>query len=535
MREIRFRKVWGLCVFAGLTAGCPSEETVEGTSPVAHVVGNASSPLGVNLDFVDYWSAQWPWKDAMKLAGDWLTAPNQQTDPFVWDSGVIDMIPKDADGYPLSLPVTVAGTQAPQIVHTLILRTEGLHPKGQYTCLYDGDGTIEFEMDATIVSQAPGKIAIQVNPTNEGIHLRITKSTQGNHIRNIRLLMPGFNDLADPWHPTFLERLKKFSVVRFGLFQKILWSTQETWEKRSTKTYYTQASERAVAVEWMVDLANRLGADPWFHMPHKATDDYVKKFATYVRDNLDPKRRAYLEYSNETWNSTYSVHEYARNQGLALGLSNDPFEAALRFTAKRAVEIFTIWEGVFGNAKRLVRVLASQSSVPWTGETLMDWQDAYKNADALAIGPYFGGGLGGNPQTKQMTVDQVLDGCNADIVGDVAVQITDNLKEAKKRGLDLIAYEGGQHLVGVGALEEDATLNSLFDAANRHARMKDLYRKHLDQWKALGGKLFNHHSFISVSGKYGRFGLLENQLQDPAKAVKFQAVQEFIDKNPRWW
>ena len=41
-------------------------------------------------------------------------------------------------------------------------------------------------------------------------------------------------------------------------------------------------------------------------------------------------------------------------------------------------------------------------------------------------------------------------------------------------GDKLTAYEGGQHLVGVGANKEDAQLTNLFIDCNRDARMKAL-------------------------------------------------------------
>ena len=36
----------------------------------------------------------------------------------------------------------------------------------------------------------------------------------------------------------------------------------------------------------MVALANRLGASPHFNMPAHYQDEYVQRFAEYVRDNL---------------------------------------------------------------------------------------------------------------------------------------------------------------------------------------------------------------------------------------------------------
>ena len=57
----------------------------------------------------------------------------------------------------------------------------------------------------------------------------------------------------------------------------------------------------------------------------------------------------------------------------------------------RSVEIFDIWEDVFGGHERLLRVLAWQSGNAWSMERIiLPHRDAYKHADALAVAPYMG-------------------------------------------------------------------------------------------------------------------------------------------------
>ena len=38
----------------------------------------------------------------------------------------------------------------------------------------------------------------------------------------------------------------------------------------------------------MVDLSNLLRADPWFCIPHQASDDYVQRLATLLHARLGP-------------------------------------------------------------------------------------------------------------------------------------------------------------------------------------------------------------------------------------------------------
>ena len=61
-----------------------------------------------------------------------------------------------------------------------------------------------------------------------------------------------------------------------------------TWSDRRTPDYYTQEGEEGGAIEYMIPLANILGANPWFNIPHAATDDYVKNFAQLVKSKLRP-------------------------------------------------------------------------------------------------------------------------------------------------------------------------------------------------------------------------------------------------------
>ena len=61
---------------------------------------------------------------------------------------------------------------------------------------------------------------------------------------------------------------------------------ETTWSNRTTPESSHQT--KSVAVEHMVLLANTIGANPWFCMPHMVDDDYVRRFATIVFNSLRP-------------------------------------------------------------------------------------------------------------------------------------------------------------------------------------------------------------------------------------------------------
>ncbi len=106
----------------------------------------------------------------------------------------------------------------------------------------------------------------------------------------------------------------------------------------------------------------------------------------------------------------------------------------------------------------------------------------------------------------------------------------DNKKIADKYHVKLVAYEAGQHLVGVAGGENNQRLTELFMAANRHPRMGRLYTQYLDAWRDAGGDLCAVFSSVGRFSKWGSWGLLEFYDDD---TPKFRAVMQWNEANPR--
>lgn len=489
---------------------------------------NENSALGINIAGVTYWSAEIVFVDLFKHSQTWKS---QAQGKGYDQGGPLDLT---SDGWVRSL------RGDGHFADSIILSKPKLgYPIGVYTCLYEGKGRIQFGHRMKVVDQTPGRIRVEVGPDVELLTLRITETDPADPVRNIRFILPGFEDTYEeqPFHPEFLRRWEKFKVLRFMDLQRTNGSEQTNWSDRATPSMQTQGDEAGVALEYLIQLANALDADPWFCMPHLATDDYVRSFAETVKAGLKPGLKIYIEYSNECWNGIFAQAQYCRDQGRKLGLSDNDYQAQLRYCSRRSVEIFRIWESVFSGPGRLVRVLPAQSANPWTSTQVMLFEEAYKHADALAIAPYFGNALG-DPKTQdqvaRMTVDQVLDRC-AEYIAEGNKTIAEQARLAEERSLDLIAYEAGQHLVGYGGAENNKALEELFQAANRHPRMKTLYLDYLTGWRANGGKLAAIFSSLSSWSKWGSWGLLEYHGQPVEEAPKYQAVVEFLDQNFRWW
>lgn len=498
---------------------------------------NATSPLGTNLTGIVDWSSEWAFSDPFKQARSWVSSSGDAWD----DGGTLDL---DEHGWIKSL-------RPGQIAHTLMFWSDSPHyPAGQYEIHYDGEGKLR-SVSQRVVAAVPGKITIWADPAKGGISLDLLATNPENYIRNIRIVMPdstcpagsdasckapasATDKNAAPFFGQFLDSIRPYRALRFMDWMATNNSTIQTYDQRP-KVDDATYTVKGVPVEIMVDLANAMKADPWFTMPHLADDAYVEKFAEYVRDHLAPDRRVYIEYSNEVWNSIFQQSRYASEQGTKLGLSSDPFEAQLRFYSRRSVEIFRIWEKVFGGTSRLVRVMASQAANYWVSETILGFEDAAKVTDALAIAPYVGG-YAGDPaeesRIEAMTPAALIGELHERGLPEVRGWLEQQKKVADNFGVDLIAYEGGQHLVGVGSVVNNDRITELFRAVNRDPAMKDLYLAYLEQWKASGGGLFMHFVNTSTPSKWGNWGAFDYLNEPLASAPKADALQTFIRTHP---
>jgi hypothetical protein len=473
-------------------------------------------PVGLNLAGLADWSTELTFVDAFKTARAWVS----QADGKPWGQG--GPLALDRLGFVQSL---APGQSAETL---LFVDQQGHYAGGDYVCRWDGRGELAFGGAARLKARAGTRAVVAVEPARGQVSIRLTKTDPADPVRNIRFFLPGTEATADrePFHPSLLARLKGFRVIRFMDWGHTNNNPTAAWADRTTPAHCTQTGNRGCAVEHMLQLAAATGCDPWLCVPHLADDGYAAELGRLVKAMLPAGRTVYLEYSNETWNGQFEQARHCQRKGLELGLSTNPYEAQLRYSARRSVELFRAFGGAFGDPARLVRVIAAQSANPWTGKTELDWQDAYKQADAVAIAPYFGV----SPPPKD--ADRVLKLGVEGVLADCRDRIVKNAKTtgeyaamARQRGLRLLAYEGGQHLVGTQGAENNEPLTKLFHAANRHPGMEALYAQDLKQWYDLGGDVFAVFSSVGRYSKWGSWGLLERWDQPEADAPKVRAVR----------
>ncbi|RMG78099.1 MAG: T9SS C-terminal target domain-containing protein [Bacteroidetes bacterium] len=491
--------------------------------------------IGTNLAGPADYGAEWPFVNVMKYARTWITHNHVWVSGGAndWDTGVLDQIPLDENGYPLELPVEVPGTEAPQSVRTVWANTESMKP-GLYVVLYDGEGELDVWGDANLVSSEPGRLTFGLTPQGDIFALEIYSSKAGNHVRNIRVLMPGTETTYEqqPWSAQWLEKLEPFQTLRFMDWGYTNGSELVHWEDRPLPDDYTY-TQKGIPYEWMIELSNMRKSDAWVCIPHAADEHFIRQMARLFRDNLDPDLRLYVEYSNEIWNWIFPQTHYCNDNGDP----NVPWPERTVPFIQNALDIWT--EEWAGQTDRLVRVVGVQHS----------WQDVSNRVvfnmtpgsfDAFSPAAYFGFSDEGYDALEDLgadaTAEDVLFWARQSML-EGSYQWTKSQFEEIAQVLDIpmLYYEGGQHLTP-RPFGSDQPYNDALVAAQSHPDMYLLYNEWYDSLRTFvqgdTPSLLMNFSFIGpTSGKYGSWGILQHQFtQQPpyADAPKYRAVTDNI-------
>ena len=413
----------------------PSSVTVEETERVS--TDHHLSPLGSNLTPLADWSTEYPFIDAFKTSREWITHS-----PHAWNTNENQHLDLDAQGWVKSLPSAGSWHQFRSVGTIMFSKMGENYPDGPYVVLYQGDGEIEYGLDA-VKNEAqswPGRDVIDVTPsaTGGGIHLEITRTNPNNYIRNIRIIPPGFDaNTVDSraFHPDFLESIEPYGTLRFMDWQRTNWdlngnvirepevevemlhpledperdphlrqgssSTFEGWAGRSLATDARYSLDTGMPLEIMVDLVNQTNTNPWFTTPHLADNQYIWNMATLVKNSLRSDRVVYIEYTNEAWNTAFGQGTWIEQQGrIKFGWGEDASLARWNWYAERSAEMCDLWKDVWGHeSQRVICVISAQASNEYLAEQMLSCElssrpNCYQNIDALAIAPYFGQHLG---------------------------------------------------------------------------------------------------------------------------------------------
>lgn len=505
--------------------------------------------LGLGLAAVNDWSVQQPFLDVMKTARPWVGhLPGQWGG---WDharlaaEGVLD-----PNGWPTSLPPALSG------VSTLILTDlspEATSAAGRYDLTWQGTGTLIVEGRAAITEATPGRITFDYTPGEGAVVLTITATDPADPIRALTVIRQdraAAHAAGEVFNPDWIARIRGVKLIRLMDWMGVTNATLTTPADRPRPDDYTWA-RHGVPIEVQIALANALQADPWFSIPHTADDALVRDWATLAHATLDPGLNAHVEFSNEVWNWQFAQAQWAEDQGKARWGRDQTW---LQFYGLRAAQVMDIWAQVYADAPgRLTRVIATQTG--WLGveEQILDAPLAVAEGlpppvdsfDAYAVTGYFSALLGSD-QKIPLVKDWLARSASADpgapyalafslaeqelrdgsLSGDATDSLTQVVSEvlpyhaaiAANRGLRLVMYEGGSHVVAYGAAVDDPQLTDFFTALNYSPQMGRLYADLLQGWSRLSPEPFNAFVDVTRPIKWGSWG----------------ALRHLTDDNPRW-
>jgi len=400
---------------------------------------------------------------------------------------------------------------------------------GKFICRFQGAGTLtisgsavsnvttsagatRFSLAATYPNPQSARLSYAVDPTN---YIRDIDCREINASTSATLA------------PEYLSALSAFRTIRFMKWQVATegnWPV--SWTTRNKPGDGDFAKNDGVPVEIMVGAANQAGSDLFVTMPWNADDDYITRFATYVRDNLAANHRVYVEVSNEVWNGGYPVAAQAAKEAQSEGLasaSGSGTAGALERYAEKTEQVMTIWSNVFaGQNNRLVRVASWQHVSPYYSNLLLQYMNLSHFVDALATAPYFG-----YEATGTMSLDQIMSALPGEVTAalDFAAQ---QKAIAQKYGLRYISYEGGQSVL----LPTNVPLEQ---QVQRDPRMHDVYQQFITGWQSQIGDGLTLFALDGQIGQYGGWGLSEYVGQPISQAPKLRAAYEFLGlaKAPR--
>ncbi len=498
--------------------------------------------IGMNLAGPCDWGSEWPFVNIMKYSRTWITFNHPEySGEHPWETNFTDQIPIDEFGYPLQVPFYVEGADTLQVLRTVWANT-GQLPAGTYVFLYDGEGILDFWLDAEIISQTPGRILVNVNSTTGGIMaMDILQSNPENHLRNFRFLLPGTEETyqTNQWSSLWLDKLAPFKTLRFMDWGFTNNSLMVSWDQRTNPDDYTYTSKSGVPYEKWIELCNLKQADAWVCIPHRANNEYITQLATLFRDNLNPDLKIYVEYSNEVWNWMFDQSHYGLDS-----LSQDLIWPE-RLGPKIA-DVMQIWTNVFENQNdRLIRVMGCQHGWFDIGNRIFAQieEDGHANLiDAISPAGYM------SPDHTQLadlgenaTAQNVISGAQAFTFNEDNWLMQGWIQHAQlavDHNKKLVFYEGGQHFTPDpwGTVQP---YNSALMQSQVAPEMYDLYNQLLTVLSQLTEteQTFVHFSFISPlwedgnQGAYGNFGALISQFYEfppYTDAPKYRALVDYI-------
>lgn len=151
-----------------------------------------------------------------------------------------------------------------------------------------------------------------ITSNSNGLWLHV-KGSVTKALGNLAVILPGQDtewQAGNPWNSQFLSFMSGINVspLRFMDWAVASGCYETDWTDRTPSTalnFCNPAGGLQAVIPWelQIDLANRLGVDPWFCVPARATTAYQTSLANLIDSDLDSALTVWLERANEIWNT----------------------------------------------------------------------------------------------------------------------------------------------------------------------------------------------------------------------------------------
>lgn len=440
----------------------------------------------------------------------------------------------DGNGNPIRIP---SGANRVGTIILCEINAADTTLNGRYRLTWTGDGTVSVQGVGGVTRGAGwlefdyrasgGNMVLidltAISPTNP---IKLVSCVRTDHLAR--------HATGEIFRPAWLQQIRGFPLLRFMDWMSTNNSKQRIWADRTPVSSFSYVL--GAPVEVMVALCNVVGADPWFCIPHLATDDYITRFAQYVRTNLRADLTARYEYSNEVWNFMFGQAQWANEQALRLWPDYVNQDGWMQFYGARASEMAILIDQVYsGTTGRHRKVITTHTA--WLGleQGMLEapkWVAMQQGRraprlrfDDYAVTGYFGHGLGAQQVqdwrtslSEAQAFERMAGVLDREITG-LERQWRDQKAIADKAGLRLVMYEGGTHITpDHGVLNQNTGLLDFIEKFNYSAYMKPLYSRAIAGFKAAGGEAFNVFVEMERASKHGFWG----------------GLRHASDSNPRW-
>jgi hypothetical protein len=465
----------------------------------------------------------------------------------------------DAKGWMTEMPVI---NGQPTTVVANVFYTQVI-PSGSYIVEWTGEGDLTTYTDFEVIG--PNKIRVNYTADysngDNGISLVINSTdpnNTGNYIRDIKVYEEKYSDLVamgENFNPEWFQAIDDFRVLRTHDWQGTNFSTVTDWTtnvETADQAFWVRDG-RGMPYELLVEMANETRSDLWINIPHLATDEYMRTAAEYVKANLDPDLRVYVEYTNEYWTTIFDQHPYLIQQG-AEKFGNVPFANAQAYGA-RASEMAQIFKQVFGadgarlyptvtlnhnafNTQEAITMLTTPAYVAQGGlsplqagirhlatDGYLYWGSTDPGMSAL-MDQWIANPAAGYAAARDFLIDQLND--------DLAPAWVKGKALADLNNLSFGVYEGGALLLNGSFQQPGPERYTEFNkAVQLTPEMREVYEATLAAWQQSGSGPFAWYSDTGRAGSQGDYGLWN--APDYRPELRTEAIIDANENVNPWW